>query len=55
MFAEKPAGIIATATFSALKNAKTTIIKTDEYDVFGDGTVIIKSAPGHTPGHQVLF
>ena len=51
----KPAGIIATATFSALKNAKTTIIKTDDYDVFGDGTVIIKSAPGHTPGHQVLF
>ena len=28
MFAEKPAGIIATATFSALKNAKTIIIKT---------------------------
>ena len=55
MFAEKPAGIIATATFSALKNSKTTIIKTDDYDVFGDGTVIIKSTPGHTPGHQVLF
>lgn len=26
-----------------------------DYDVFGDGTVVIKSAPGHTPGHQVLF
>jgi glyoxylase-like metal-dependent hydrolase (beta-lactamase superfamily II) len=26
-----------------------------EHDVFGDGTVIIKSAPGHTPGHQVLY
>lgn len=24
-------------------------------DVFGDGTVIIKRALGHTPGHQVLF
>lgn len=24
-------------------------------DVFGDGTVVIKSMPGHTPGHQVLF
>ena len=23
--------------------------------MFGDGTVVIKSAPGHTPGHQVLF
>ncbi len=25
-----------------------------DYDVFGDGTVVIKYAPGHTPGHQVL-
>ena len=24
-------------------------------DVFGDGSVIIKSAPGHTQGHQVLY
>jgi len=23
--------------------------------VFGDGKVIIKSAPGHTQGHQVLY
>src|SRR5262249_35624184 len=27
----------------------------DEYDVFGDGKVVIKSAPGHTPGHQVMI
>jgi len=26
-----------------------------EHDVFGDGTVVIKSMPGHTPGHQALF
>ncbi len=26
-----------------------------EYDVFGDGTVVIMAAPGHSPGHQVLF
>jgi len=26
-----------------------------DFDVFGDGTVVIKSMPGHTPGHQVLF
>jgi len=25
------------------------------HDVFGDGTVVIKSTPGHTPGHNVLF
>ena len=23
--------------------------------MFGDGTVILKSAPGHTVGHQVLY
>lgn len=26
-----------------------------DYDVFGDGTVVIKRAIGHTPGHQVLW
>ena len=26
-----------------------------DYDVFGDGTVVIKSMPGHTPGHQILY
>ena len=26
-----------------------------DLDVFGDGTVVIKSMPGHTPGHQVLY
>jgi N-acyl homoserine lactone hydrolase len=55
MFAEKPAGIIQQSTFSALRSAKTVLLGTDEHDVFGDGTVVIKSAPGHTPGHQVLF
>lgn len=41
--------------YSALKNAKTRIITTPDYDVFGDGAVVIKSAPGHSPDHQVLF
>jgi N-acyl homoserine lactone hydrolase len=40
-------------TFSAYKSAKTQMIDGD-YDVFGDGTVRILKAPGHTPGHQVL-
>lgn len=26
-----------------------------DYDVFGDGSVIIKRTLGHTPGHQALF
>jgi N-acyl homoserine lactone hydrolase len=57
MFAQPPtfARCLTPETFSALKNSKTVILKGDEYDVFGDGTVVIKSAPGHTPGHQVLF
>ena len=41
-------------TYSALKDAKTTELDGD-HDVFGDGSVIIKSTPGHTPGHQSLF
>ena len=43
------------ANYSRLKDSKTIIIPTDDYDVFGDGTVVMKLAPGHTPGHQVLF
>jgi len=26
-----------------------------DHDVFGDGSVILKSTPGHTPGHMVLY
>ncbi len=55
MFAPKPTGIINPSTYSKLKNSKTIFLAKDEYDVFGDGKVIIKSAPGHTPGHQVLI
>jgi len=55
VFAETPPRIVRAEHFAALKNSKTVILKDDEYDVFGDGTVVIKSAPGHTPGHQVLF
>lgn len=32
-----------------------TIIVQGEHDVFGDGRVRILPAPGHTPGHQVLY
>jgi len=41
--------------YSALQKSKTIILANiDDYDVFGDGTVVIKPAPGHTPGQQVL-
>ncbi len=55
MFAEKAAGIMQQDSYSALKHSRTVILNDGDYDVFGDGTVILKSAPGHTPGHQVLF
>jgi N-acyl homoserine lactone hydrolase len=55
MFADPPSPRTESANFSALKNSKTILLIKDEYDVFGDQTVMIKSAPGHSPGHQVLF
>lgn len=44
------------AAYSALENARTTLIEGDAtHDVFGDGSVTIHQAPGHTPGHCVLL
>ena len=40
--------------YNSLKDAGRILIDGD-HDVFGDGLVRIISAPGHTPGHQVLF
>ena len=53
MFAEKVPRFYTPATYSALKNSKVRFIDKD-YDVFGDGSVLIKQTPGHTAGHQVL-
>jgi N-acyl homoserine lactone hydrolase len=47
-----PNGVLP-ETFALYKSAKTESIDAD-YDVFGDGSVMILRAPGHTPGHQVL-
>jgi len=55
MFAARPLGTATPMTYSALKGSKTVIASADEHDVFGDGAVILESAPGHTPGHQVLY
>jgi N-acyl homoserine lactone hydrolase len=41
--------------FEGLANAKSIVLNGEDHDVFGDGTVVIKSTPGHTPGHQSLF
>ena len=40
--------------YAALERSKQVLLEGD-HDVFGDGTVVLKSTPGHTPGHQSLF
>jgi N-acyl homoserine lactone hydrolase len=55
MFGPKPQGaIVQEASYDKLKDAKTKILDNEDFDVFGDGTVVVMSAPGHTPGHQVV-
>jgi N-acyl homoserine lactone hydrolase len=62
MFAPRPAdqkkgaGSVAdSALFNKLETSKTVVLNGEDHDVFGDGTVMIKSSPGHTPGHQSLY
>ena len=55
MFAEKPVGSVRPETYARLRTSKTVAVTAAEHDVFGDGTVILKQAYGHTPGHQVLY
>jgi N-acyl homoserine lactone hydrolase len=54
MFSDKPGAAAQPALYSALKDAKTKVLDGADYDVFGDGSAVIKAAYGHTPGHQVL-
>ncbi|HVY04932.1 MAG TPA: N-acyl homoserine lactonase family protein [Burkholderiales bacterium] len=42
------------AFYDKLRNLPT--VKLDgDYDIFGDGSLVIYSTPGHTPGHQSLL
>lgn len=41
--------------YNAIKDLKKIKKIKGDFDVFNDGTVILKYMPGHTPGHQVLF
>lgn len=44
------------ATYNQLENVTPRLIEGDgDLDVFGDGSVTIIQAPGHTPGHTVLL
>jgi N-acyl homoserine lactone hydrolase len=53
--AKKLGGVGDPAYFTDLAKSKTLLLKGEDHDVFGDGTVVIKFTPGHTPGHQSLF
>ncbi len=55
MFADKGPAITQRSQYMKLKDSKTKILDGQDYDVFGDGSVVIKAAYGHTPGHQVLY
>jgi N-acyl homoserine lactone hydrolase len=55
MFPEKVPEVAQPSTFAALRSSKVKEIDTDEFDVFGDGSVVILAMPGHTPGHQGLY
>ena len=41
--------------YTMIKDLKNVKKLHGDYDVFGDGTVVIKTMPGHTVGHQVLY
>jgi len=42
------------ALYASLRSNPVKVLEGD-HDVFGDGAVIIKRTPGHTPGHQALY
>jgi glyoxylase-like metal-dependent hydrolase (beta-lactamase superfamily II) len=41
-------------SYRTLEHSKKQLLQGD-HDVFGDGTVVLKYTPGHTPGHQSLY
>jgi glyoxylase-like metal-dependent hydrolase (beta-lactamase superfamily II) len=61
IFAPRPANaprlgaVPPPAFFTELAKSKVILLKGEDHDVFGDGKVVIKFTPGHTPGHQSLF
>ena len=55
MFGAREFAIRDASSYDKLKDAKKIMLNNEDRDVFGDGSVLIKTAPGHTPGHQMLF
>ncbi len=56
MFSEEARQSQAFAGYAQLENAETRLIEGEsDFDVFGDGSVVVLQAPGHTPGHTILL
>jgi N-acyl homoserine lactone hydrolase len=54
--APNPAPLVNAPPFAHwVKGAGKSEVLPGDKDVFGDGTVVILSTPGHTPGHRVLL
>ncbi len=54
-YSEMAANVGFTPEFYNAFAAEDALVLDGDYDVFGDGRVVVKAAPGHSPGHQVLF
>jgi glyoxylase-like metal-dependent hydrolase (beta-lactamase superfamily II) len=48
------ANAVSLKNYNTLEHANIKYIEGD-YDVFGDGSVVLLSTPGHSPGHQSLY
>ena len=55
MFKDGQIGIRTPDSYKDLRDITRITLQNADHDVFGDGTVVVKTAPGHTPGHQMLF
>lgn len=55
MYSINPPKVTWPSTYASLRKNKIRLLSSNEYDVFGDGKVILKLTPGHTPGHLVLI
>jgi glyoxylase-like metal-dependent hydrolase (beta-lactamase superfamily II) len=55
MFSGKSIAMATPADYAGLEKSKRITLDNADHDVFGDGRVVIMSAPGHTLGHQILF
>lgn len=54
-FTNDSAKIQQSDIYNAIKELSNVQKLNGDHDVFGDSTVVIKSMPGHTIGHQVLY